>query len=368
MNNFLVTEKLDPEYEKKLSLFYKMCDNSHYRQNPQFSNLEKSMTNNIIWGILESNDQTILCYGKFIVRVIKIFKNIFLEAVCLRGPVFQKEVYLEEFIENAIKYCKGKCIGRICFSPYFFYPEAYSVQASMNKFNFKNTLESNQECTGLVDLKKSEEELLKSFTKNTKYELRQSSRLGVIITNRCSYEDAKTCFIKLNKMRRERDITLFNSDEFEYSYLKIYSIQNNGCLFVAYHNQEIIGSCWCVAGTKIANLVAYFVEHKSNLKVTIGVPLLWEVIKWAKSVGCEYVDLEGNVENYQKDNPLYNIAKFKRRFNPQSYFRISEQYCICNKCVYVIFKLFQFVKNFRNRSISITLGLIPRRLRSKVGV
>jgi len=43
--------------------------------------------------------------------------------------------------------------------------------------------------------------------------------------------------------------------------------------------------------------------------------LQWEMIEWAKSIGCTVYDFRGISGNLDPTNPLYGLFRFKKGFN-----------------------------------------------------
>ncbi len=43
--------------------------------------------------------------------------------------------------------------------------------------------------------------------------------------------------------------------------------------------------------------------------------LQWEAIRWAKQTGCEVYDFWGAPDNFEKDDPLWGVWRFKSGFN-----------------------------------------------------
>jgi lipid II:glycine glycyltransferase (peptidoglycan interpeptide bridge formation enzyme) len=66
---------------------------------------------------------------------------------------------------------------------------------------------------------------------------------------------------------------------------------------------------------------ALYADGASSRDVSVSVPLsyalMWDLIRWSKSMGCEWFDFGGITGGHYEDgsDPLGGISDFKRRFS-----------------------------------------------------
>jgi peptidoglycan pentaglycine glycine transferase (the first glycine) len=167
------------------------------------------------------------------------------------------------------------------------------------------------QCTSILDLSQSEEELLSNMHQKTRYNIRLSEKKGVNITEGTIEE-----FIQLNNETKARD--KFTSHEDSY-YQKM--VESSPAEFIkiwqATFQNKVLASNIMVS---FGDTVTYTHGASSNKYREAMAPYLlhWHIIKFAKAQGLKYYDFWG-VNPDQKDHPTYKeswqgISRFKAGF------------------------------------------------------
>ena len=167
------------------------------------------------------------------------------------------------------------------------------------------------EMTWLLDITKSEEEILKGMRKTHRNLIRRAGKDGVEIIQNTDEKYLKTFYdIHMETVRRHKFVP------FSYDYIKseVDEFKNNDqiSIFSAKYKNKIISSAIIVFFGNQA-----FYHHGSSLSEYNKIPssylILWEAIKEAKKRNKEIFNFYGIVENKPK-HPWAGLSKFKKGF------------------------------------------------------
>ncbi|MCL1853407.1 MAG: aminoacyltransferase [Peptococcaceae bacterium] len=163
-----------------------------------------------------------------------------------------------------------------------------------------------------LDIREPEEALLGAMHQKTRYNIRLAQKRGVRI-RRGTREDLPV-FYEVLKETTERDNFMVRSlayfeDMFD-------SLQPAGYaeLFIAeYEGRVVAGTFAMTAGDKA--WYVYGASSNADRNVMPNYLIQWEMIRWAKGLGCAMYDFRGVSGDLNEDNPLYGLYKFKKGFN-----------------------------------------------------
>lgn len=160
------------------------------------------------------------------------------------------------------------------------------------KFHLKKSLDLQPKKTLLLDLSKSEEELLKLMSQKTRYNIRLAEKKGVkIIAGTGSAKDFSE-FWRLMSKTSERDAFRLHSAA---HYQNLISADNSGgkikLFFAAIDGKNIATGLFCFFGDR----VTYMHGASDNEARNLMSPhlLQWEVISRAQKEGYKYYDFYG---------------------------------------------------------------------------
>jgi len=158
-----------------------------------------------------------------------------------------------------------------------------------------------------IDLKKSEDELLKSFHPKTRYNIRLAQRQGVEVIENNSDEDFEK-YLELTKETSKRQGFYAHTEKYHrlmWKYLKLPGITH---LLVAKYKGEII-TTWILFAFKDFLYYPYGASTEKYKGVMANNLMMWEAIKLGKKLNLSTFDLWGREEGK-------GFTKFKEGYNP----------------------------------------------------
>ena len=237
-----------------------------------------------------------------------------------RGPILDKR-YLEnkeagrKITEFFFKKFKDLIVDRytlfLRFEPKFEYAHIKEIFLErFSNFKIERTLDIQPSKTRILDLEKSEEELLEDMHSKTRYNIRLSKRKEVEIIS--AKEDADIdVFINLLKTTGERNKFSLHQEK---HYTNIYkSGKDKIKIFFAKHGDDIIaGAMFSFFGDTVTYLHGASANEKRNLMAPHL--LQWQTILKSKEKGFKYYDFGGINE---KKWP--GVTRFKAGFGGREY-------------------------------------------------
>lgn len=284
-----------------------------------------------IWRLGIEEDGEIVAAATLLGKAVLVGRSYFF---CPRGPVVQLRItnlelrikvfdFLFKEIEKIAK-CENAIFLR--FEPQF--------QVSSFRFQVSKTIDIQPAKTLILDLSKSEEEILADMHQKTRYNIRLAEKKGVIVREATINEFDN--FWKLAEQTGERDGFRLHSRGYYLSMLK-----NNPDfikLFFAELDEEIL----------TANIVSFFgdtvtyVHGASNNKfreVMAPYALQWYSIKLAKKLRFKYYDFFGIDE---KKWP--GVTRFKKGFGGEEVDYPGTFDAVFNKRWYNGYKLLRWIR------------------------
>jgi lipid II:glycine glycyltransferase (peptidoglycan interpeptide bridge formation enzyme) len=185
-----------------------------------------------------------------------------------------------------------------------------------------------------IDLTKSEDELLKSFSSKTRYNIKLAQRKGVTVSEDNS-DEAFEEYLKLTKETTQRDNFFAHSEKYHrlmWETLK----ERVAHLLVAKYNNEIVVA-WILF---IDDGVLYYPYGASTHKYkNIMAPnlMMWEAIRFGKKMNLKTFDLWGREVGK-------GFTKFKVGYNPKVVEFIGTWDLIINKPIYYLYRILEFFR------------------------
>lgn len=195
-----------------------------------------------------------------------------------------------------------------------------------------------------IDLKKSEEQIFKSFSENARRNIKKANKnflkIKAIHLNKSFNKTVFNTFYKLlQNVSHMKKFYIPSETEF---YNKMKAFKNNSFLLYAYHQNKPVAVVWFVYNN---NVLYYFQTGITEIgyKVLANYLLVWEGIKIGKQYNCEVLDFESIFDpRYKNDNKKYKrYTEFKKRFHgeivqyPPSFIKIY------NPIIKLIYSCFQ---------------------------
>lgn len=179
-----------------------------------------------------------------------------------------------------------------------------------------------------IDLTKSEEELLKSFSSKTRYNIRLAQKHGVIVKIDNS-DKAFDKYLDLTFETAKRQGFYAHTPNYHklmWKYLKG-SIAH---LLTATYNKEVV-SAWILFAHDGFLYYPYGASTDKYKEVMANNLMMWEAIRFGKSLGLKTFDLWGREEGK-------GFTKFKEGYNPKVVEFIGSWDLIIDKPLYYLYK------------------------------
>lgn len=169
--------------------------------------------------------------------------------------------------------------------------------------------------TFILDLTKSEEELLSAMHPKTRYNIRVAQKHGVTITEDNS-EQAFKQYLKLSEETTARQGFYAHNKTYHETMWRVLRKANIAHLFTATYQGQTLAAWICfVWGSTI--YYPYGASSRLHREVMAPNLLLWEIARWAKARKIKYFDLWGALgTNPDPNDPWYGFHRFKQGFGP----------------------------------------------------
>lgn len=230
------------------------------------------------------------------------------------GPILKewnKEI-ISDFTKELTIIAKQEKAWFVRLSPKTAYSEDLNSNLILTGYKLKIGENMQGVKTLYIDLSKSEEELLQSFSKSTRYNINKSIRDGVIIKtfDKPEYnvsELAKICYQTAQNKKFKIDTNL------EKIYKKL-SRDGQAVFIGAYYNDKLIASGLYINYSSEAHSFYRGSIRDVNAKYA---PYLvqWEGIKIAKQKGFKSFNLWGITDSEDPKHPWYGFSQFKKGFS-----------------------------------------------------
>lgn len=234
-------------------------------------------------------------------------------------PIIKDEEYNDTAYNNfkdEIKFLKenGACAGK----PFF------------EKYNF------------ILDISKTEEELMSSFHHKTRYNIRLAEKKGVTIIDKTS-EEGVADYIRLMEETTKRQGFFNHNAEYFYKLFNTFP-KDKIRIFEAVYNNEIL-TAWVLFKFNGKLYYPYGASSNNHREVMPNNLIMWKAIQYGKSQGCSMFDLWGCLGPFADEKASwYGFHKFKAGYNPQLIEYIGTYDFIYKP---ILYKLFNYADKIR---------------------
>lgn len=212
-----------------------------------------------------------------------------------RGPVAVSE-HRVVVLTHLTEYAKAahKAVAVTIEPDWTEMPEAEGWKVSTNTILIPRTL--------ILDLNKSEDDLLADMTKKTRQYIRKSAGDGVVVKRVKSEADIDEC-LKIYKLTAARAGFALHGDKY---YKDIFrELGDFSPVFAAYSNDRIVAFLWpVISGNTLFELYGGMNDEGQRLRANYT--LKWEVIRQVKEWGLERYDMNGLLND--------GVSTFKQGF------------------------------------------------------
>jgi lipid II:glycine glycyltransferase (peptidoglycan interpeptide bridge formation enzyme) len=236
---------------------------------------------------------------------------------CPKGPwiPWEDEEAVRAFFEGVGEIAREHRVHTVKIEPEV-REEDVEAKALLSDIGFnKFRWDLNHKTSYLVDLSRSEEDILAGMKSRARYNTRLADRKGVEIVEDDSKE-AQEAFWDMFEVTARRNDFWYRPKEYQLGVWRTMFEAGRAHLFFAVHEgDKLAGSFALIFGQRCW----YFQSASTNEKRNLKPPHLmqWEMMKWAKKRGVIYYDMMAipspeELEN--EDHPLHGVYKFKAGF------------------------------------------------------
>lgn len=214
--------------------------------------------------------------------------------------------------------------------------------------------------TFVLDLTKSEDELLKSMHPKTRYNIKVAQKHGVKIIEDNS-DEAFKIYLRLTNETTKRQKFYAHArryHELMWQILKIVndqsSIINRDCLtahlLLAKYKSEILVA-WILFAFKDTLYYPYGASSNQYRETMASNLMMWEAIKFAKKLGLKKFDMWGALgSDPDPKDPWYGFHKFKQGYGGELVEFIGSYDLVINRLLYNLYKVADKIRWFLLKS------------------
>ncbi|MEK7587327.1 MAG: peptidoglycan bridge formation glycyltransferase FemA/FemB family protein [Patescibacteria group bacterium] len=192
--------------------------------------------------------------------------------------------------------------------------------------------------TFVLDLTKSEEELLKAMHPKTRYNLKIAQKHSVVIKEDNSNE-AFTEYLKLTAETTRRQGFYAHNEAYHTTMWHIMKKAGIAHLFTAAYQGSTLAA-WIIFAWQDTVYYPYGASSRGYRDVMAPNLLLWEIARWAKSKGYKKFDLWGSLGPHPDEHDSwYGFHRFKQGFGPKLVEFVGSFDLILNPLLYRVYTL-----------------------------
>lgn len=192
--------------------------------------------------------------------------------------------------------------------------------------------------TFVLDLTKSEKDLLQSMHPKTRYNLKVAQKHGVIVKEDTSQE-AFEAYLKLSAETTNRQGFYAHNETYHRRMWEILRPANIAHLWTASYHEKILAA-WILFTWKDTIYYPYGASSREHRETMAPNLLLWEIARWGKSKGYKTFDLWGAIGPNPKENdPWFGFHRFKQGFNPKLVEFVGSFDLVLNPLLYRLYTL-----------------------------
>ena len=208
--------------------------------------------------------------------------------------------------------------------------------------------------TFILDLTKSEEELLKNMHPKTRYNIRIAEKKGVKIIEDNSDKTFEE-YLRLTKETTQRQSFYAHSEHYHRLMWKTLKTSNfklktendyelTAHLFIATYNNAVLVA-WIVFVLGDTLYYPYGASSSNYREVMASNLMMWEVIKFGKKLGLKKFDMWGAMgPNPDTKDPWFGFHRFKEGYGGKLTEFVGSYDFIINKPMYLVYKLLNKVR------------------------
>lgn len=287
-------------------------------------------------GIFEDNK----IISGYSVSFHKIPKTNFSVGTILRGPEVNQEM-----IENVRKIAKEENAIFVKFEPDV-YQKIFEKSGSEKVFpvdmQFKNFVISPKVAfypySYVIDLNKTEDQLLELMHPKTRYNIKIANRYGVKIEEKTN-DEGFNIYLKLLIETTKRQGFYLHTEQYHKDLWKI--LKSTGMIHIvlaSYQDQILSAFMLFKLGDKL--FYPYGASLDIHREVMAPTLLMWETVKLGKTLGCKVFDMWGSLgPNAKESEQGFGFHRFKQGFGGNLVQFVGTYDLVINGPLYKIYNL-----------------------------
>jgi lipid II:glycine glycyltransferase (peptidoglycan interpeptide bridge formation enzyme) len=171
----------------------------------------------------------------------------------------------------------------------------------------------------VLDITKSEEELLKDLHKNTRYGIRFGEKNDVetkVITSDLS-KHFDSFYELMSKTSSRSDFGLHNKEYYK-NVFEVVEKNNTGFITVSYLDDKPIAIAFNIIYGDVC-MYTYAASDTEHRKLMAPYKIIWESIIHSKSLGIKKFNFGGIAKNTEEKSKLAKLTVFKQKFKGYEY-------------------------------------------------
>jgi lipid II:glycine glycyltransferase (peptidoglycan interpeptide bridge formation enzyme) len=202
-----------------------------------------------------------------------------------------------------------------------------------------------------IDITPSEEDLMKSFSSKTRYNIRLAQKRGVKVSENNSGK-AFERYLELTRETVRRQGFYAHSEKYHRLMWKALRKVGIAHLLTATYQDEVI-TTWILFTWKKFLYYPYGASTEKHKEVMANNLMMWEAIRFGKKLGLTTFDLWGREEGK-------GFTKFKEGYNPKVIEFLGTWDLVINRPLYYIYGVAEWIR-WPTLRIAATLGLSKHR-------
>lgn len=198
------------------------------------------------------------------------------------------------------------------------------------------------EYAGILNLEKSEEEILKSASQGFRRKLRKAEKENIVVETSQDPETART-FYKLEVEHAKRQKFVAFSEDFLVKQFQAFAKNNEVIMYTARKEGEILAQNFMIFYGNEASY-HYGVSTPLGTKYSAAPLLHIEAMREARNRGIKRYNLWGIVGLDEKKHRFYGVSEFKRSFGCEELKYTPAHDLILNKSKYLIDKTVESIR------------------------
>ena len=305
--------------------FLNETPHAHPEQDIRFAPVLRAEGNEVAF-VMGWVDNVLRAVALFSLSPHPFLKGHYREAMTFSGPVCDNPKDLIALVEGFLAHDSIAGVGRVRVTPYWLEDDASIMQDALSREGWTVFEDDKMRQTGLVDLSGTEADILGRFSKSARAEVRKAERQGLTVEAIREKAGALEFLASLDRHRAERGMGLVAQPVWLAAFENVYRTEDLGILLALRQNEIFIAGIALYRGKRVAHTTLYTndaakLRTLGNLRAS---PFLWlQAMKWAKSLGCRQLDVEGYKEIEDTNDKLYRVYKYKAELAPTLVTRVA---------------------------------------------